>query len=95
MFSYKLIYNSKQDAEIDLKMHNILDLDGNASGTNIDVIFLGIITKTPEIRDNNTNELISEANYYDGYHVDVISTTELNFDKQYLVYPKKPHHNIF
>lgn len=94
MFLYNLVYNSKTDAILDLKKYGVLDNNGDVSDYNISVIYIGTITKTPELRDGE-NKLISTAEYLDGYHINIVSSIELKLNDNHLVYPTNPKYGIF
>jgi hypothetical protein len=86
MYIYKLRYNDRATAINDLIAKGILveatDLNNNTTIVNTAitqaVVELGIIVLTSGIYDSNYN-VITEPTYADGYHFDIMVTTEIDF----------------
>jgi hypothetical protein len=86
MYIYKLRYNDRTTAINDLIAKGVLveatDLNGNTNIVNSNitqaVVELGIIVLTDGTYDSNNN-VITEPTYADGYHFDVMVTTEIDF----------------
>jgi len=79
---YKLKYSDKETAIADLLAKSVLveATDLNIINSNITqaVVELGIIVLTDGTYDSNNN-VITEPTYADGYHFDVMVTTEIDF----------------
>jgi hypothetical protein len=86
MFIYKLKYNDKETAITDLIAKGVIvevtDLNNNTTIVNSNitqaVVELGIIVLTSGTYDEDFNE-ITAPTYADGYHFDVMVTTEIDF----------------
>jgi hypothetical protein len=86
MYIYKLRYTDKETAIADLLAKSVLveatDLNNNTTIVNSNitqaVVELGIIVLTDGTYDSNNN-VITEPTYADGYHFDVMVTTEIDF----------------
>jgi len=83
---YKLKYLDRETAIADLIAKGVLvestDLNNNTTIVNTSitqaVVELGIILLTSGTYDSNNN-VITEPTYADGYHFDVMVTTEIDF----------------
>jgi hypothetical protein len=86
MYIYKLRYNDRATAINDLIAKGVLveanDLNNNTAIVNSNitqaVVELGIIVLTDGTYDSNNN-VITEPTYADGYHFDIMVTTEIDF----------------
>jgi hypothetical protein len=93
---YKLIYTDHDSAITDLLSKGVLinttDLDGNEINTYAQsihaVVYIGKIVETPAVVENM--EVIKEATYLKGYHVDVMTDLEIEFDNA--ITPNNPKH---
>ena len=93
---YKLIYTDHDTAITDLLAKGILinttDKDGNEINTYSQsthtVVHIGLIIDTPAVVENM--EVIKEATYLKGYHVDVMTDLEIKFDNA--IEPNNPKH---
>ena len=92
----KLIYTDHDSAIADLLAKGILikstDKDGNKINTYAQsthaVVYIGKIVDTPAVVENM--EVIKEATYLKGYHVDVMTDLEIEFDNA--ITPNNPKH---
>jgi hypothetical protein len=93
---YKLIYTDHDSAIADLLAKGILvnttDKDGNEINTYAQsthaVVYIGKIVDTPAVVENM--EVIKEATYLEGYHVDVMTDLDIEFDNA--ITPNNPKH---
>jgi hypothetical protein len=93
---YKLIYTDHDTAIADLLTKGVLinttDLNGNEINTYSQsthaVVYIGKIVDTPAVVENM--EVIKEATFIDGYHVDVMTDLEIEFDNA--ITPNNPKH---
>jgi len=94
----KLKYIDKDEAISDLLAKGVLvrstDLDGNeinsyASETKA-VVYIGRIVDTPAVIENQ--QIVTEATFLDGYHVDVMTDLEIKFDNE--IFPNNPKHRF-
>jgi hypothetical protein len=82
----KLIYTDHDSAVADLLAKGVLinttDLNGNEINTYAQsthaVVYIGKIVDTPAVVEDM--EVIKEATYLKGYHVDVMTDLEIEFD---------------
>jgi hypothetical protein len=92
----KLIYTDHDTAIADLLAKGVLinttDLDGNEINTYAQsthaVVYIGQIVDTPAVIENM--EVIKESTYLKGYHVDVMTDLEIEFDNA--ITPNNPKH---
>jgi hypothetical protein len=92
----KLIYTDHDTAITDLLAKGILinttDKDGNEINTYAQsthaVVYIGKIVDTPAVVENM--EVIKEATYLKGYHVDVMTDLDIEFDNA--ITPNNPKH---
>lgn len=92
----KLIYQDQDTAVNDLLQKGVLinttDLQGNEvvaySQSTHAVVHIGLIVDTPAVVEDM--EVITPATYLDGWHVDVMTDTEYNFDNE--IKPNNPKH---
>ena len=92
----KLIYQDQDTAITDLLQKGVLinttDLQGNEvvaySPTTHAVVHIGLIVDTPAVVENM--EVIKEATYLKGWHVDVMTDLEIDFDNA--IEPNNPKH---
>jgi hypothetical protein len=92
----KLIYTDHDSAIADLLAKGVLinttDLNGNEINTYSQstqaVVYIGKIVDTPAVVENM--EVIKEATYLKGYHVDVMTDLEIEFDNA--ITPNNPKH---
>jgi hypothetical protein len=92
----KLIYTDHDIAITDLLAKGVLinttDKDGNEINTYAQsthaVVYIGQIVDTPAVVDNM--EVIKEATFLEGYHVDVMTDLEIKFDNE--IFPNNPKH---
>ena len=95
---YKLIYTDHDTAITDLLAKGILvnttDKDGNEINTYSQsthaVVYIGKIVDTPAVVEDM--EVITPATFIDGYHVDVMTDLEIEFENE--VIPNNPKHNF-
>jgi hypothetical protein len=93
---YKLIYTDHDSAIADLLAKGVLinttDLNGNEINTYAQsthaVVYIGQIVDVPAVIENM--EVIKEATYLEGYHVDVMTDLEIEFDNA--ITPNNPKH---
>jgi hypothetical protein len=93
---YKLIYTDHDSAIADLLAKGVLvnttDKDGNEQNTYAQsthaVVYIGKIVDTPAVIEDM--EVIKEATYLEGYHVDVMTDLEIKFDNA--ITPNNPKH---
>lgn len=86
MREYKLKYTDKVEAEADLKLKGVLDEESNVTEGNSVVQNIKIVSKEATYDDNG--EVLTEAVFVEGYHVDVLSSDEeIDFGNK-LVNPK-------
>jgi hypothetical protein len=93
---YKLIYTDHDSAVADLLSKGVLinttDKDGNEINTYSQsthaVVYIGKIVDTPAVVEDM--EIIKEATYLKGYHVDVMTDLEIEFDNA--ITPNNPKH---
>ena len=78
---YKLKYTDKETAIADLITKNVIDEDGNYQQGIQAVVEIGLITLTDGTYDNEGNVII-EPIYADGYHYDVMSEQEIEFENK-------------
>lgn len=92
----KLIYQDHDTAVTDLLQKGVLinttDLQGNEvvsySQSTHAVVHIGLIVDTPAVFENM--EVITPATYLKGWHVDVMTDLEIDFDNA--IEPKNPKH---
>ena len=95
---YKLIYTDHDSAITDLLAKGVLvnttDLNGNEINTYAQsthaVVYIGKIVDTPAVVEDM--EVITPATFIDGYHVDVMTDLEIEFENE--VIPNNPKHNF-
>lgn len=93
---YKLIYQDQYTAVNDLLQKGVLinttDLQGNEvisySQSTHAVVHIGLIVDTPAVVEDM--EVIKEATYLKGWHVDVMTDLEIDFDNA--IEPNNPKH---
>jgi uncharacterized membrane protein YvbJ len=78
---YKLKYTNKETAIADLITKNVIDLEGNYQQGIQAVVEIGLITLQYGTYDNEGN-VITEPIYEDGYHYDVMSDQEIEFESK-------------
>lgn len=78
---YKLKYTNKETAIADLITKNVIDLEGNYQQGIQAVVEMGLITLQYGTYDNEGN-VITEPIYADGYHYDVMSDQEIEFESK-------------
>jgi hypothetical protein len=92
----KLIYTDHDTAITDLLAKGVLinttDLNGNEQNTYSQsthaVVYIGKIVDTPAVIEDM--EVITPATFLDGYHVDVMTDLEIEFDNA--ITPNNPKH---
>ena len=92
----KLIYTDHDSAVADLLAKGVListtDLNGNEINTYAQsthaVVYIGKIVDVPAVVENM--KVIKEATYLKGYHVDVMTDLEIEFDNE--IKPNNPKH---
>jgi hypothetical protein len=92
----KLIYTDHDSAITDLLAKGILvnttDLNGNEINTYSPsthaVVYIGKIVDTPAVIEDM--EVITPATFLEGYHVDVMTDLEIEFDNA--ITPNNPKH---
>ena len=95
---YKLKYKSESEAIADLLAKGVLvnstDLQGNNVITYAEdtkaVVYIGRIVDTPAVIENQ--EIVTDATFLDGYHVDVMTDLEIKFDNE--IFPNNPKHRF-
>jgi hypothetical protein len=93
---YKLIYTDHDSAVADLLAKGVLinttDLNGNEINTYAQsthaVVYIGKIVDTPAVVEDM--EVITPATFLEGYHVDVMTDLEIEFDNA--ITPNNPKH---
>jgi hypothetical protein len=88
---YKLKYTDKETAIADLIIKNVIDEDGNYINGTQAVVDIGLITIQDGTYDNSFNTII-EPIYADGYHYDIMTTEEINFENEIQV--NNPKHTF-
>jgi hypothetical protein len=78
---YKLKYTDKETAIADLIAKNVIDVDGNYQQGIHAVVEIGLIVLTDGTYDEEGNVII-EPIYADGYHYDVMSEQEIEFENK-------------
>ena len=78
MYIYKLRYNDRATAITDLIAKGVIDTNENNTSITQSVVELGIIVLTSGTYDENGIETTAPT-YADGYHFDVMVTTEIDF----------------
>jgi hypothetical protein len=78
---YKLKYTDKKSAIADLIAKNVIDEDGNYQQVIHAVVEIGLITIQNAEYDDEGNT-ITEPIYADGYHYDVMSEQEIEFENK-------------
>jgi hypothetical protein len=94
----KLIYTDHDSAIADLLAKGVLinttDKEGNEINTYAQsthaVVYIGKIVDTPAVVEDM--EVIKEATYLKGYHVDVMTDLEIKFDNA--ITPNNPKHTF-
>jgi len=81
MIIYKLVYSSKEEAISDLSSRNLES-----------IVYIGQVIDVEAVIDNDGNEVVP-ATFKEGYCVDVMSLTIINFEN--IVFPKSPSHKFF
>jgi hypothetical protein len=92
----KLIYTDHDTAIADLLAKGVLinttDKDGNEQNTYAQsthaVVYIGKIVDTPAVVEDM--KVIKEATYLEGYHVDVMTDLEIEFNNA--ITPNNPKH---
>jgi hypothetical protein len=95
---YKLIYTNEAEAISDMLAKGILvnttDLNGKEINTYAQsthaVVYIGKIVDTPAVVEDM--KVIKEATYLKGYHVDVMTDLEIEFDNA--ITPNNPKHTF-
>jgi hypothetical protein len=94
----KLIYTDHDSAIADLLAKGVLinttDLNGNGINTYAQsthaVVYIGQIVNTPAVVEDM--KVIKEATYLEGYHVDVMTDLDIEFDNE--IKPNNPKHTF-
>ena len=94
----KLIYQDQDTAVKDLLQKGVLinttDKEGNElvsySPTTHAVVHIGLIVDTPAVVEDM--KVIKEATYLKGWHVDVMTDLDINFDNA--IEPNNPKHEF-
>jgi hypothetical protein len=94
----KLIYTDQDTAIKDLLQKGVLinttDLEGNEvvtySQSTHAVVHIGLIVDTPAVVEDM--EVIKEATFLEGWHVDIMTDLEIDFDNA--IEPKNPKHGF-
>jgi len=95
---YKLIYQDKDTAVKDLLQKGVLinttDLQGNEvvsySQSTHAVVHIGLIIDTPAVFEDM--EVITPATYIEGWHVDIMTDLDIDFDNE--IKPNNPKHRF-
>ena len=93
---YKLIYQDQDTAITDLLQKGVLinttDLQGNEvvtyAPTTHAVVHIGLIVDAPAVVEDM--EVIKEATYLKGWHVDIMTDLEIVFENE--IKPNNPKH---
>lgn len=88
---YKLKYTDRETAITDLITKNIIDEDGNYQQGIHAVVEIGLIILTDGTYDEQGN-VITEPIYADGYHYDIMSEQEIEFESEIQV--NNPKHTF-
>ena len=91
MHIYKLKYTDKETAIADLITKNVIDEEGNYQQGIQAVVEIGLITLQYGTYDNEGNT-ITEPIFADGYHYDVMSEQEIEFENEITV--NNPKHTF-
>lgn len=92
---YKLKYTDKETAIADLKSKGVYqEIDGELSyGNGIHaVVEVGLIIDQEATFDEQGN-LLTEPTYRDGYHFDIMSNNEIDFESN-RIFPNNPKHTF-
>jgi hypothetical protein len=81
---YKLRYNDKKAALIDLKLKKVIDDDCNYINGTQAVVECGIIVLTQGTYDEQCVEVTAPI-FAEGYHYDVMSSDEIVFENEIIV----------
>jgi hypothetical protein len=85
---YKLTYTDQAEAISDLLAKGVLlEINTYAPSTHA-VVYIGKIVDTPAVIEDM--EVITPATYLEGYHVDVMTDLEIEFENA--VTPNNPKH---
>ena len=88
---YKLKYQNKESAVIDLKLKQIIDDEDNYINGTQAVVECGKIVLTQGIYDDQGIEMTAPI-FADGYHYDVMSSDEIIFEAEIIV--NNPKHTF-
>lgn len=90
---YKLKYTAESEAITDLQEKGIIDSLGNFDFPTHNIVYIGLIPIKDVVSDVDGN-IIEEAEYLEGYHVDIMDDREdLDFgDKR--IFPNKEFHRF-
>ena len=89
---YQLKYTDKAEAITHLKSVGVLDDEEQYTAITHAVVYIGLIVDVAGTYDVDGNELTAPT-FIDGYHVDVMTKTAIDFGT-YLVVPNSPHHQF-
>ncbi len=89
---YQLKYTDKAEAITHLKSVGVLDDEEQYTAITEAVVYIGLIVDQQGTYDADGNEL-TPPTFLDGYHVDVMANTTIDFGT-YLVVPNSPHHQF-
>lgn len=89
---YKLKYQNKESAVIDLKLKQIIDNEENYINGTQAVVEIGLIVLEQGTYDENLNEITPPV-IAEGYHYDVMCEQEIDFGINNITV-NKPNHNF-
>ena len=89
---YKLKYQNKESAVIDLKLKQIIDDEENYINDTQAVVEIGLIILEQGTYDEEGN-VITEPIFADGYHYDVMTEETIDFGL-YEIEVNNPKHNF-
>jgi len=88
---YKLKFNNKEEALTSLIEKGVLTEDQSFGEGILAVVEVGKIAETQGEYDHEGTQIVAPV-YIDGYHYDVMSEIELDFENS--VIPKNPRHTF-
>ena len=89
---YKLKYTDKSEAITHLKSVGVLDKDEQYTAITEAVVYIGLIVDQ-QGEYNEDGEEITAPTFLDGYHVDVMTNTTVNFGSKE-IFPTNERHKF-
>ena len=88
----QLKYTDKEAAQTHLQEVGVLDLENEYTSITHAVVYIGAIVDVAGTCDEEGNEL-TPPKFVEGYHVDVMTKTDVDFGA-YVVTPTNPNHKF-